>query len=168
MTVTALDATVAGVDANSYVTLAVADQYFEDRPSSADWVASTDTAKTQCLLAACRDISKLNYAGVMYDETTPQNLPFPRSTDLDVDGDVLLFDAVKEAQMEQAFYLCVMSLSEVQDIAKRGVESHSIGDVSVKYNGGAMAAATGNFGLCMTAMGLLRGWISTRIEVRRG
>lgn len=78
-----IDATLQGASANSYVTLAEADTYFETVPDSLTWVNKSDDQKTRALLSATRWIDALSFYGNRCTET--QALKWPRK-DYKVDG----------------------------------------------------------------------------------
>ena len=79
----ALDATVGGSSANSYVSRESADTYFEDRLYVTAWDAAVDADKDKALIMATARLEQESYAG--YRTTTTQSLKFPRSG-LYVDG----------------------------------------------------------------------------------
>ena len=58
-----ITATLESESANSYVTLAEADAYFETVPSSTNWDDKTDDAKNRALISATRWIDTLNFYG---------------------------------------------------------------------------------------------------------
>jgi hypothetical protein len=58
-----IDATVGGASANSYVTLAAADTYFETTPESSTWSDKTNDAKNRALISATRWIDALTFYG---------------------------------------------------------------------------------------------------------
>ena len=74
----ALDATVGGPSANSYVTRAAADSYFADRHGASDWTSATDTAlKDQCLMSATWRLDQEQAKGQR--SSTTQRLAWPRT-----------------------------------------------------------------------------------------
>ena len=78
-----IDATLKGASANSYVTLAEADTYFETVPDSSTWTDKTDDQKNRALISATRWIDALSFYGDRCSET--QALKWPRD-DYKVDG----------------------------------------------------------------------------------
>ena len=76
-------ATLKSATANSYVTLAEADTYFETAPESSTWDNKTDDQKNRSLIAACRWIDSLVYEGDRCDDG--QALKWPRDN-YTVDG----------------------------------------------------------------------------------
>jgi hypothetical protein len=61
---------------NSYVTLAEAADFFENRVDVAAWVAASDSIKGQALVTATGILDTLNWTGVVVSES--QSLAFPR------------------------------------------------------------------------------------------
>jgi len=78
-----IDATVSGASANSYVTLAAADTYFETVPDSSTWTDKTTDQKNRALISATRWIDALSFYGDRC--TTTQALKWPREN-YEVDG----------------------------------------------------------------------------------
>jgi hypothetical protein len=62
---------------NSYVTVAEADAYFEDRLDIAAWSSASSVQKSQALVTATRMLDELEWTGVAVSESQP--LAFPRS-----------------------------------------------------------------------------------------
>lgn len=101
----ALDATVAGAAANSYLTLSDADAYAASDPVNGDaWLAAADDVQERALKAATVDVGLYKRSvGLPYVAT--QALPYPRGIDVDsLDAPFLLAD-VRRATYEQAVYL---------------------------------------------------------------
>ena len=71
-----IDATLSGASANSYVTLAAANTYFETVPDSTTWSNKTDDQKNRALISATRWLDGLSFYGVRC--TTTQALKWPR------------------------------------------------------------------------------------------
>lgn len=99
---------VAG--ANSYASLAYADEYFSYHPYYAEsWAAITpDTKRQNLLIAATRDLDALlRWQGVPV--STTQMLGWPRYGAVTVDGDPMLSTVIperlKQATCEQAMFL---------------------------------------------------------------
>lgn len=130
-----LVSTLSDEFSNSYVDLDYADDYWADHFGSAQvsaWAALTDEAKTTLLILACQNIEKYKFtqrpewggterlyfddvrnAIRAYNEgnfepykySTTQALQFPRSIDVNTDGDTFIPEPIKIAQCEQAMYL---------------------------------------------------------------
>ena len=72
-----IDATIEGTAANSYITLADAEIYFEKRLHTDDWTNASDADKNKALVQACRIIdSYCTWLGC--PSTTTQALKWPR------------------------------------------------------------------------------------------
>lgn len=134
-----VDATVGGTGANSYVTVAGADAYFDERLGSAAWGAATSDEKARAVIMATRRLEILRYAGSKTD--TDQALQWPRYGVLDVNG--LLYDsdaipeAVKRATYELAFRY-VTDAASGDPLAGSGLEGYSevkVGELAVKVRG---------------------------------
>lgn len=148
MPVSAINATAKDAAANSYITLADADQYFVDRPNSALWTAATSDAKTQALLLATKILdTRVRWKGMKttalqallwprayVDDPNlaqiPGQAPFPVGAQfyyyLDADT-IPLF--LKWAQCEQA--LALLGGDVTLDPDTQGFSSLSVGSISV-------------------------------------
>ena len=98
-----IDATIKGANANSYVTLTEANDYFDTSPDSSTWSNKSDDQKKRALISATRWIETLVFYGDRCDEG--QALKFPR-TNYQVDGVELtcslIPNNIKYAQYELA------------------------------------------------------------------
>ena len=131
-----IDATIKGANANSYVTLAEADAYFETVPSSTQWDNKTDDKKNRALISATRWIDTLVYYGDRCDDD--QALKFPR-TNYQVDGVelacTLIPQNIKYAQFELANALANDTDAITGSTGTDGnFEEVKLGDIQVKYN----------------------------------
>lgn len=77
MPVSDLITTPTAFNANSYISLLEANQYFLDRQESSDWTSATDDTKKQALIEATKLVDNFRYAGEKYYDY--QNLMFPRN-----------------------------------------------------------------------------------------
>jgi hypothetical protein len=108
--------------ANSYISVAAANTYFDVREQSAPWQNITSTTegtstaattrKENLLIQATRELDRnLRFFGTKYntgivgDSANYQNLEFPRSTNLDNSGNEYILEEVKNATCEQALWL---------------------------------------------------------------
>lgn len=80
----AIVTTIGDSTANSYVDLAVADAYFDDRLEATTWSGSTSDNKTRALLMAARRLNNENWQGDR--AKTDQALAWPRAGALKPDG----------------------------------------------------------------------------------
>ena len=71
------NATIKGENANSYVTLTEANDYFDTSPDSSTWTNKTDDQKKRALISATRWIDTLVFYGDRCDDG--QALKFPRN-----------------------------------------------------------------------------------------
>ena len=131
-----IDATLSGTSANSYVTLAQANTYFETVPDSSTWTNKTDDQKNRALIAATREIDNLVFYGDRCDNG--QALKFPRNN-YEVDDVVLACTAVpnniKYAQYELARALANDTEAMTGNTGTDGNFSEvKLGDIEVKYN----------------------------------
>lgn len=65
------------VGENSFVSVADAEAYFEDRLDVAAWTEGSDSQKAQALVTASSMLNEMRWAGVTVSES--QSLAFPRS-----------------------------------------------------------------------------------------
>jgi len=131
-----INATIKSETANSYVTLAEANSYFETSPSSTQWDNKTDDKKNRALISATRWIDTLVFYGDRCDES--QALKFPR-TNYQVDGVELacttIPNNIKYAQYELARALANDTDAITGTTGKDGNFSEvQLGDLQVKYN----------------------------------
>lgn len=130
-----IDATLSGASANSYVTLAAADTYFETVPNSSTWTDKTTDAKNRALISATRWIDSLSFYGDRC--TTTQALKWPRE-DYTVDGVdlacTLIPDGIKVATYELARALANDTDSITGSTGTTGLyDEVALGDLRVKY-----------------------------------
>ena len=131
-----IDATVGGASANSYVTLATANTYFETVPNSSTWTDKTDDQKNRALISATRWIDALNFYGDRCDET--QALKWPRDN-YTVDGIdlacTLIPEGIKTATYELARALANDTDAITGNTGTTGIyDQVELGELKVKYN----------------------------------
>ena len=131
-----INATIKSETANSYVTLAEANSYFETVPDSSTWTNKTDDQKNRALISATREIDNLVFYGDRCDED--QALKFPR-TNYQVDRVELSCSTIplniKYAQYELARALANDTDAITGTTGKDGnFEEVTLGDLRVKYN----------------------------------
>lgn len=149
-----VDTTISGEYANSYVTVAYADEYFSDHfdtTKQTTWEALGDGQKQTLLVQATLIIEQYKFTYVLerreltlhYDPQTGtvhdflhvqypvrytwnQNLQFPRNLDVDsTTGDTYIPEAVKIAQCEQAVSLKDFSATNTTKVLA-GIKSESV------------------------------------------
>ena len=131
-----IDATLSGASANSYVTLAAANTYFETVPDSSTWTSKTDDQKNRALISATRWIDGLSFYGDRC--TTTQALKWPRE-DYKVDGIdlacTLIPDPIKTATYELARALANDTDAITGTTGTTGIyDQVELGELKVKYN----------------------------------
>ena len=141
-----IDATIKGANANSYVTLAEADAYFETVPSSTQWDNKQDDKKNRALIAATRWIDSLVFYGDRCDQG--QALKFPRNNyevdDVELSCTVIP-NNIKYAQYELARALANDTDAITGNTGTAGVPAEvKIGDLEVKYNERSQSTGTVN------------------------
>jgi hypothetical protein len=132
----AIDATLGGTSANSYVTLAAANTYFETVPDSSTWTNKTDDQKNRSLISATRWIDALSFYGDRCTET--QALKWPRDN-YKVDGIelacTLIPDGIKVATYELARAFANDTEAITGTSGTSGIyDQVELGDLKVKYN----------------------------------
>ena len=131
-----IEATIKGENANSYVTLTEANDYFDTSPDSSTWTNKTDDQKKRSLISAARWIDTLVFYGDRCDDG--QALKFPRNN-YQVDGVELACSTIpvniKYAQYELARALANDSEAMTGNVGTDGnIEEVKLGDIQVKYN----------------------------------
>ena len=141
-----ITATLKSATANSYVTLAEADTYFETVPDSTAWDNKTDDQKNRALISATRSIDSLNYYGDRCDED--QALKWPRNN-YEVDDVELACTAIPK-NIKYAEYELARALANETDAitGNKGTdgtyEEVKLGDIEVKYNTDSQGVGTIN------------------------
>jgi hypothetical protein len=136
-----IDATVAGDEANSYVTPAFADEYFADTLEVAEWLAYSREERARALVSATRKIDEEHrFDGCPHDTVTPQALKFPRAGDYDAQGVLVVRDGVLYATCELALHLLRRQhspdLIDRESLQDEGVRRLSVDGVAEQYRPG--------------------------------
>ena len=131
-----INATLSSASANSYVTLAEADAYFETVPDATTWDNKLDDARNRALIAATRWIDSFVFFGDRCDHG--QALKFPRNN-YQVDDVELACTAIpnniKYAQYELARALANDTDAMTGNVGTNGnIAEAKLGDLEVKYN----------------------------------
>ena len=131
-----ITATLSSATANSYVTLAEANIYFETVPDSSTWTNKSDDNKNRALIAATRWIDSLVFYGDRCDNG--QALKFPRNNyevdDVELNCS-LIPNNIKYAQYELARALANDTEAMTGNTGTAGnFEEVKLGDIQVKYN----------------------------------
>jgi hypothetical protein len=135
-----IDATLGGASANSYVTLADANTYFQTVPDSATWDNKTDDQKNRAIISATRWIDVLSFYGDRCSET--QALKWPRE-DYKVDGIelacTLIPVGIKVATYELARALANDTDAITGTTGTTGLyDQVELGELKVKYKDSSM------------------------------
>tara|TARA_R100001440_G_C2481974_1_gene113535 strand:- start:57 stop:587 length:531 start_codon:yes stop_codon:yes gene_type:complete len=139
-------ATLKSATANSYVTLAEANTYFETVPDSTTWDNKSDDQKNRALISATRWIDTLNFLGDRCDDG--QALKWPRNN-YDVDNVELACSTIpnniKYAEYELARALANDTSAITGNKGTDGTyEEVELGDLKVKYNTDSQGIGTVN------------------------
>ena len=131
-----IDATISGANANSFVTLDEANNYFATVPESSTWDDKTVDQKKRALISATRWIDSFVYFGDRCDQN--QALKFPRNN-YQVDDVELscttIPNNIKYAQYELARALANDTDAITGTSGKEGnIEEAKLGDLEVKFN----------------------------------
>ena len=135
-----IDATLGGASANSYVTLADADAYFETVPDSTDWASKSTDQKNRALISATRWIDVLSFYGKRCSET--QALKWPRK-EYEVDGIELACTLIPFG-IEVATYELARALANDTDAITGSTGTTGIydqvelGELKVRYKSSSM------------------------------
>ena len=136
-----LVATSKSTTANSYCTLAEADQYQDDRPAvSTTWADASENNKIRALLWATKLMESLfDWTG--YASTTTQALGWPRMgllerIDVSLDSDTVPSE-IKDAQAEYARQLLVANRAQDNDIESQSISSIKAGSVALQFDSSA-------------------------------
>ena len=148
----AFDATTGGADANSYVAVAFADDYFTTRLNSAWWALLTTAEKQAYLVTGTLTLETwVTWRGTPAEDT--QALHWPAEDALDCKGTEIDEDtipiAVQRAVCEQASYSYSVDPSEVPTAVQKGILSASVGSLEVEFDSGNVPSRLGK-----TAIGL--------------
>lgn len=160
----AIDATLGGSAADSYVTLAAAETYFSARFGSDAWDAASEADQEKALKQAARHVDRFSFLGRRNSPT--QARAFPRGYPYNDDPDKLstalaIPQAIKDAQCEEA--LAILSSTATGGIAERaslqaqGVRSYSTLGLSETF--APESTRLDEQPLCPQARALLRKWL---------
>jgi len=136
--------TPGATDADSYATLAEANDYHLSRLHNSEWTAATDVMKEAALLWATRTLDA-NFYWVGVKATDTQSLDWPRSGVVDrngysIDSDIVPVE-VKNAQSELAFLLIKNDRTLSADPDPDGVKELKICSLALKFESKKMQGA---------------------------
>jgi|SRR5262245_2845521 len=139
-----VDDAVAGPTANSFISVAWADGFFDASIYGTSWAALTPDLKSQAVISATRWLSTLRYQGA--PTTASQALPWPRVGVVDRMGRSV-GSMVIPPDLQAATAELARSLSLAPDpllpSATAGVESVKAGSLEVHFATGMGAASAG-------------------------
>lgn len=131
-----LIATPAAADANSYLAVAEADALAEVTlgAEATGWLDAEDVdTKERALITATRDVNAYLRSG--FDRhTDTQALRFPRSTDLDADGEPVIPTDIVHATFYQAIYLLKNHAVMAQANTRRARGLQSASEPNLSYS----------------------------------
>lgn len=147
----ALTYTPGGVSDNSYCSIDLATTYFADSMREQEWLSFSQSDRERALIEATKQIENLGgslsspdspkrnlFNGVPYVST--QSLHFPRTIDIDKNGAKVIPISVREAVIEQAFYLLNKkknpNIIDADGLRKENINSISIDGVSAGFTVG--------------------------------
>lgn len=145
MATSTLVATAGASNANTYCTLAVADQYQEDRVADADgvWAAATTANKNRALLFATQRLDDLiQWSGWVVNDT--QALLWPRVGMAYRSGyyipDTVIPTELQHATAEYARQLLAdTSLTDDYDVEAKGIKRLKAGPVELEFSASVYA-----------------------------
>lgn len=134
----AIDATEGGVAANSYVTTAEADTYFEGVIAPEGYTGATADVQERALRQATTYLdARVDWIGDIKDQVTPQALAWPRVYDSTAatPEDILVLGAavpqdLKNAQCELALYL----ITSGEPSSSNDLDAIKVGSLSIDFN----------------------------------
>lgn len=123
-----LDATVGGVDSNSYTTVAAGDSYHEARLFTTDWTGAATETKEAALVWATRLLdTHFEWQGGKF--TLEQALRWPRFGALDRDAELIDSDILPPSLIE-----AVAELARLLIIGDRSIETGTEGLEKLKVD----------------------------------
>ena len=128
------DSTSGGPSANSYLSVAEANDYFGGRFGADEWGNFSDTQKKQLLSTATKKLDAASFGGLR--KTKTQALAWPRTMVLDQDGYSIadIPTKLKEATCEMAYWIWTESDRILSDTEILQVDSYNVGPINVSVN----------------------------------
>lgn len=153
----AIDATVGGASANSYLSVVDATAILNERLGTAAWTDAVSDDKARALIMATKEIDSHRYSGRKFNST--QALEFPNTAQCEASDEIPA--RVQLACAEQALWVLQNAStggsSERQQLQAQGVTSYTIGNLSETFRAGAGSYSGG---LCSEAQRYLQGYMS--------
>lgn len=132
-----LDATVGGASSTSYIDVAAADLYFDNRLHATAWTGATSDDKERALNMATRELdSRVEWEGLKAE--TAQALAWPRYGLYDDDGYSLATDALPDELVNACceFALILLGQDTTAPAGTAGFEAMKIGPIDLKFDKG--------------------------------
>lgn len=130
-------ATPGSATANSYLTNAEADTYFEGHLYATDWTGASAATQDQALVMATRTLDAM-YEWEQFPAATTQALQWPRSGVLDylqlsIIADTVIPVKLKEATAELAKALIVENSTANSQVETQGLTALTVGSISLAF-----------------------------------
>jgi hypothetical protein len=136
-------ATPGSATANSYLTNAEADTYFEGHLYATDWTGASAATQDQALVMATRTIDAL-YEWAEWPASTTQALQWPRSGMMDhlflsIIADTVIPQRLKDATAELAKALIAANVTAESQVEVQGLTSLSVGAIALTFKDSVVA-----------------------------
>jgi hypothetical protein len=136
----AIDATVGGETANSYVSVSAATAFFAGELDAVAWDAADTATKERALRAATTMLEALDYIGAR--ATTTQALRWPRQVGVSVDERPVSTTAMPPRLVRATCRLALGLLTEPPEIVRdaQSIKMEKVGPIQTEYVTGADGA----------------------------
>ena len=160
-----IDATKSGIGANSYVTVAAADTFFDELYLATEWSEQSENDKIRILITASRKLDTLPLTCSRYSED--QALMFPLNVGTDDVPEEGGWSEVQEATFHQALHHLRYgeTLMEPQEQAIQALNSRSPGKMSMVKS---VAGFNEWNSYSPESLRMLADWLSFGMSVARG
>lgn len=133
---------------NSFITLEDAQNYFDERYDSEEWLNLDEKNQEKLLITASKKINSFDFIGSPLEENQP--MAFPRNFDMPQD--------IKDAVCEEAICLINKSQNVHYKNQQDNITSISLGAGSVSYGTSSFSEETKQL-ISSTALYLIKKWI---------
>lgn len=166
-----ITATAGSASANSYITIADADTYFEARLYVDDWTSADDDTKCRALQMATRMLDQwFDWQGSPVGST--QALLWPRVAAVGPNGYELASDSIPDliahATAEQALALMQANRAADSDVEAQGITQLTAGSVSLSFRSPMAKPIPDAVQAMVGVLGTLRGRSGGTVSLRRG
>ena len=131
-----IDDTVGGSSSNSYISLANANLYFDNRLYSEVWECEKIPNKQKALITATKHIDyKFDFFGIPAD-LNDQALDWPRNIVYDQDGQLVDGTIIPVFVLDATCELAIELLKEdrVSDYSNKGLDSIKVGPIDIDFD----------------------------------